>query len=46
MSPTTRYAFIVLSIVYGVYQFINERPIPALIGLAFAGLILWLGRKR
>jgi hypothetical protein len=46
MSPTTRYAFIILSVVYGVYQFINDRPVPALIGLAFAGVILWLGRKR
>ena len=46
MSPTTRYAFIILSVVYGFYQFINDRPVPALIGLAFAGVILWLGRKR
>ena len=46
MSSTTRYAFIVLTVLYGIYQFMNDRPVPGLIGLAFAGIILWMGRGR
>lgn len=46
MSPTTRYAFIVLTALYGIYQLMNDRPVLGLIGLAFAAIILWIGRKR
>lgn len=46
MSPTTRYAFIVLTLLYGVYQLMNDRPVLGVIGLVFAALILWIGRRR
>jgi hypothetical protein len=46
MSPTTRYAFIVLTLLYGIYQLMNDRPVLGVIGLVFAALILWIGRRR
>jgi hypothetical protein len=46
MSPTTRYAFIVLTVLYGIYQLMNDRPVLGVIGLVFAALILWIGRRR
>jgi hypothetical protein len=46
MAPTTRYAFIVLTALYGGYQFMNDRPTLGIIGLVLGAIILWLGRKR
>jgi hypothetical protein len=46
MSPATRYAFIVLTVLYSIYQFTHERPVLGAVGVVFASLILWLGRKR
>lgn len=46
MSPTTRYAFIVLTVLYGIYQLMNDRPVIGVAGLVFAGIILWMGRKK
>jgi len=46
MSPTTRNAFVILTVVYCVYQFSNDHVVLGLLGVVFAGLILWLGKRR
>lgn len=46
MSPTTRNAFVILTVVYCIYQFSTDHVTLALIGILFAGLILWLGGRR
>jgi hypothetical protein len=46
MSPTTRYAFIILTLLYGIYQLTNDRPVLGVVGIVFAGIILWIGRNK
>jgi hypothetical protein len=46
MSPTTRNAFVILTIVYCIYQFSTDHATLGLIGIVFAALILWLGKRR
>jgi len=46
MSPFTRYAFSLLIVVYGVYQLMNDRPVPAVIAFVLAAFIFWISRGR
>jgi hypothetical protein len=46
MSPFTRYAFSLLICIYGIYQLVNDHPVPGIIAVLLAAFIFWIARRR
>lgn len=46
MSTFTRYAFSLLIVLYGIYQLLNEHPLPGVIAIVVALVVFWMSRRR
>jgi len=46
MSTFTRYAFSLLICVYGIYELLNDHPLPGGLGIALSVFIFWISRRR
>ena len=46
MSPLTRYAFSLFILIYGIYQLMQDHPIPGVIAILLAAFIFWISRRR
>jgi len=42
----TRYAFVLLICLYGIYQLTNDHPVPGGIAVALSAFIFWISRRR
>jgi hypothetical protein len=46
MSTFTRYAFSLLICLYGIYQLMNDHPVPGVFAILLAVFVFWISRRR